>query len=368
MPLFARKPAADANGDEPVELVRERNALFRRALLSMLDRIKALSLDIEDLDADEFKDRLDTFSAGVLAAAPPSRFERDLADREQDIDDYVAREKKYFAERDAEFSEVIEMLTESLQVLGDDNAKFSTSLETRGQRLEALGRIDDIRRLRSELAREVEEIRADVRAKQKRDQKQREWLRDSLAKAQLDLDIFRAESMSDPLTGVFNRRAMDSALLRLAERCRKEKQPLSVMMLDIDHFKSINDTYGHAVGDRVLVAMVRECRGLLRSEDVMARYGGEEFIVVMPGASLRTAMKRAKKICRAVSKAVYAIDDIDGAANDSQRSISFTVSIGVAQLAEDDATEAAVERADAALYQAKEAGRNRAVSEKQLTK
>ncbi len=155
----------------------------------------------------------------------------------------------------------------------------------------------------------------------------------------------------DPLTGLFNRRF---GLQRLAEefsRAVRTDVPLAVLMLDIDHFKKINDTYGHLAGDRAIVKLARLVRSMLREGDVVLRYGGEEFMIVLPGASCNDARAMAQRLRHAVEDLVI-----------TQREHSFrmTISIGAASYPElnADNQEAFVQVADERLYRAKESGRN----------
>ena len=135
----------------------------------------------------------------------------------------------------------------------------------------------------------------------------------------------------------------------------------SLLMVDLDNFKTINDTYGHLTGDRVLVALVQKCKGMLRGDDTIARYGGEEFAIILPGASLRNSVKKGKQICQAIAGTRYAIDE--GAPGDY---LSVTVSVGVSTLHKGDTVAEVIDRADRALYHAKGTGKNRVVSERQL--
>jgi diguanylate cyclase (GGDEF)-like protein len=161
----------------------------------------------------------------------------------------------------------------------------------------------------------------------------------------------RTLAMTDELTRLPNRRHL---LLVAAERVRAAQQgsgPLSVLALDVDHFKQINDTLGHEVGDRVLQGVADACRGALRRDDVIGRTGGEEFVVVMPGADARIAVEVAERLRAAVEGVAWS--DIDAA-------LRVTVSVGAAEWTAADADYAAVlRRADESLYRAKHLGRNR---------
>ena len=131
------------------------------------------------------------------------------------------------------------------------------------------------------------------------------------------------------------------------------------MMIDIDDFKQINDNFGHTIGDRVLMALAQKCRNHIRGEDFLARYGGEEFTIILEGASLRIALKKAREICSLIASVRYATSE-------SQKDdyLSMTVSIGVSQYKKGDSAGDLIERADKALYDAKRKGKNRAVSRK----
>jgi diguanylate cyclase (GGDEF)-like protein len=151
----------------------------------------------------------------------------------------------------------------------------------------------------------------------------------------------------DSLTGALNRRALIEACALELARCRRNQQVMSVLLIDLDHFKAVNDTHGHLVGDRVLVDFADRVRSLLRAPDRLGRFGGEEFVVLLPETSLDKARVVAERIRR----------DIEQADGDLPRR---TVSIGVTVSFPDDPDlDGLLARADAALYQAKDGGRNR---------
>jgi len=154
----------------------------------------------------------------------------------------------------------------------------------------------------------------------------------------------------DALTGIANRGAFFAGAERLLDRCRVDGTPLSVIAFDLDRFKSVNDTHGHAVGDRVLRLFVDAARRVLRPNDLFGRHGGEEFAVVMPGATVETAYVIADRIRQAFAAACCEVDGL---------AIYTTVSAGVAAASLSTSFLAAMEDADRALYRAKTRGRNR---------
>jgi diguanylate cyclase len=139
----------------------------------------------------------------------------------------------------------------------------------------------------------------------------------------------------------------------MIERSRVMNNEFSLLMLDLDDFKKINDTHGHLIGDRVLVAFCQKCRNSIRGDDVLARYGGEEFAIILPGANLKNSLKKGRQICDAVSSARYATSS-----NQNDDYLSVTVSIGVTLFKKEDTAETIIGRADKALYKAKRSGKN----------
>jgi diguanylate cyclase (GGDEF)-like protein len=167
---------------------------------------------------------------------------------------------------------------------------------------------------------------------------------------QLDADVQRELATIDSMTGLLNRRQFFVAAEVERERSRRYRRPLSMLMIDIDAFKSINDGFGHDVGDKVIVMVANVCRGLIRSTDLFARMGGEEFALLLPETELKDAGDLAERLREAVSKITVAEDD---------GLFTPTVSIGVSEAADVAPISDLLKRADVALYDAKQAGRNR---------
>ena len=160
-------------------------------------------------------------------------------------------------------------------------------------------------------------------------------------------------SLTDPLTGLANFRSLSDTLAREIERAARFGRPLAVLMLDLDHFKTINDTWGHAVGDTVLVDLGARLHGLVRDVDTVARYGGEEFAIVLPETHRDAAGDVAQRVVTTVRREPFGRGALD-------EPLRVTVSVGVARYPEDGETAGELMRAaDAALYDAKRAGRDR---------
>jgi len=171
-------------------------------------------------------------------------------------------------------------------------------------------------------------------------------IRDITKRKQLESDLEKLATI-DKLTQVYNRTKFHEAIKIEFERTKRYNHALSTIMFDIDHFKNINDTYGHAVGDYILQTLPRIVKGKLREIDYLVRWGGEEFVVIIP----ETDMVKAEVLAERIRKAVegYQFNDVG----------TVTISLGVTQFREDDSEDTLIKRADDAMYAAKGKGRNR---------
>ena len=186
--------------------------------------------------------------------------------------------------------------------------------------------------------------------------------RDDIAALQRDLDDVRRESLLDPLTKIANRKSLDEGLMQAIDQAQSGNSPLSLIIADIDHFKSFNDTYGHQTGDQVLRLVAMTLKSNIKAGDLAARYGGEEFVAVLPSTDLAGAVIAAENI----RKAIQAKELLKRSTNEKLGRI--TASFGVAAFQTSDTAASLIERADRCLYAAKHAGRNRVVSEDELAK
>ena len=159
-------------------------------------------------------------------------------------------------------------------------------------------------------------------------------------------ELLKRLSVTDPLTQAYNRLKLDEVLSYESARAKQEKIPLSIILLDIDKFKYVNDTYGHQVGDSVLVAMTQVLLKNIRRTDVLGRWGGEEFLIILPNTTLEDATIEAEKLRCLIERMRF---DVVG---------KVTASLGISCCIDDCTERSLIERADKALYEAKKAGRN----------
>jgi diguanylate cyclase (GGDEF)-like protein len=165
----------------------------------------------------------------------------------------------------------------------------------------------------------------------------------------VEIEAHISRSLTDPLTGLPNRREFNDRLEERMAAWNRRREVFSLLLLDVDHFKKLNDRYGHLAGDQVLATIGRALRVAIRREDAVARYGGEEFAILLPATILSDAALAAEKVREAIGRVTV---------NSNNREIAVTVSGGLATIEPNEQIESLIQRADSALYAAKAAGRN----------
>lgn len=248
--------------------------------------------------------------------------------------------------------DAVAMVRGIVQVVAELTAGLAVDIEQFDvESKRALAQIDHIRDA-DELAQLLRTVTASaISMKQVIDTSHRELseTRRRLDEARAELDRAQELARTDSLTGLGNRRALSELVGREVARSRRTGEPLSVCLIDIDHFKQINDQYGHEVGDKALAHVAMVTKSALRATDEICRYGGEEFVVTLPGATDKGAHFVLDRIRTLVENTPLPLPN---------RKVTLRFSAGVAQLAAGESSESLVQRADAAMYQAKKAGRN----------
>lgn len=296
-------------------------------------------------------------------------------DLRSELDNHIARgetfspivcrtiyEKYYLAELHAEVDGIqgavrgaVESVLNELSGLGHDIEHFSSVLDKSGESLKQNPTAEDLNKLVVELAKET----ARTRARSQDVESSLNNMAEEMNELRVQVDRLSRDSRTDGLTGIANRRAFDQGLDRMMQEAESGAK-LSLIMVDIDHFKAFNDTHGHRTGDLVLTSVAREIEQCVKGRDMAARYGGEEFAVLLPNTNLTGATMLAESI-RAIVES-HTIVDEDGSELDK-----VTISLGVAQYVKGETGGDFVGRADECLYESKERGRNRVTSEKDLS-
>jgi diguanylate cyclase len=209
----------------------------------------------------------------------------------------------------------------------------------------------------AELSDLVQDLKTSNDAYRKETSELQSRLKDSQKQiSQLKERAKQAEKLAglDPLTGIANRRKLDTELTREVALSHERETPLCIIISDIDHFKSVNDLFGHRTGDAVLRQFAQLLMSMVRSSDIVARYGGEEFAIVLPNSPLGNAFEIAERIRTAVQRQTW----IDG---ETALDLKLTASFGIADIRDGETTVNLINRADSKLYEAKRLGRNRTI-------
>jgi diguanylate cyclase len=277
------------------------------------------------------------------------------ADLEQIYETYLSQVKttdridKVGARVIGEIDDVMRLISDALAM----SASYDATLSGATQKLEGAHNRDHVKAIVETLVKSTREMHGTNKALEDR----LSMSKSEIGNLQESLEAIRAESLTDPLTGLGNRKYFDRSIEAAVQGAVASGEPLSLLMFDIDHFKSFNDSYGHLTGDQVLRLVAMSLKQTIKGQDITARYGGEEFAVVLPNTALRQALTVADHIRRAVmSKELKkkSTGEILG---------RVTISVGVSMLKPGDDTDSLIERADACLYAAKRNGRNRVICE-----
>ncbi len=256
--------------------------------------------------------------------------------------------------------EVLRTVADYMASASAGSAAFGTRVEEIRRRVESATDMEELRALQGLLgeaaasaAREASAMRAEL----ERLNRQISWSSRQINTLEQALIESRRAMHVDPLTRVPNRRALDEWVAANLYQGERLARPFSLLVLDLDRFKQINDVHGHLVGDRVLVEAARRLLAGIRDKDFLARYGGEEFVIVLPDCALPIAEAVARRLCALLERKPVVHQGLE---------VPVTTSIGVAEAQPEEGFAEIFERADRCVYLAKQAGRNRAVTEKEL--
>ncbi len=357
-------------GSETVDMERfieeirdnaEKKGFYLDAIRALLLFIKDFSMDFEETGSDRFVKQIDGLSERFVTEKKTKAVETIFESYKKSIPAFIREQKEYLNSREKELWDIIGLQRTAITTLGTENRDYNRKVYEQSKQIEATTMLDDIKIMKKNLKKEVASIQATVRKKEERDRQQMDALSKQVSRLNVELKEVKTKAMTDGLTKAYNREAFDSYIRKIVDRNTIKQSPFSLLMLDIDDFKKINDTYGHQIGDRVLVALVKKCTEFIRDEDFLARYGGEEFVIVLPGASLRNALKKAQRLRKAIAGTHYTTDKEKGG-----KGLSITVSIGASSFSKKDSVSTVIDRSDQALYQAKRTGKNRVVSEEDM--
>lgn len=322
--------------------------------------LKLLHLIIQNIGELTLDDRwLKGQIDALLSASEPPLTLRRLDDVERRLKDVIFKQteaKGRALQAQEEMRQLLATFIERLSQMTESTSAFHTKLEENAKLIEQARTLHEIAPVMKDVVSATRSMASESRDARDELRGVREKVQTTeaeLAKLHQELDRVSAQARHDPLTGALNRKGLDETMDKEISTVRRKDTPLCMAMLDIDNFKKLNDSLGHAVGDHALKHLASVTREVMRPQDTLARYGGEEFVILMPDTPLERGIEAMTRLQRELSKRFFLT---------GEEKVLITFSAGVAQLAPDEQGSDAVKRADQAMYLAKRAGKNRVLS------
>jgi len=334
-----------------VSFVAEDQAEIKKALLKLLHMVFE---NIADLSLDEqwLKGQMDAL---MEASTPPLTLRR-LDDVERRLKDVIFKQKdakEHALQAQNEMRVMLAAFIDRLSDMAKSTGTFHEKLEENARQIEQAKTLAEI----APVLKEVVSATRNMASQSKTSSEELQIMRDralqtdaELVKLHQELDRVSTQARHDPLTGALNRKGLEEAVEREISSVRRKETPLCMALLDIDNFKKLNDTMGHATGDIALAHLAKVARECMRPQDTLARYGGEEFVILLPDTPLDKGIEAMTRLQRELTKKFFLA---------GTEKMLITFSAGVAQLAPDETGSDAIRRADKAMYLAKRAGKNR---------
>lgn len=342
-----------------VELALNHPPDARRAhvLLSLADQLLFLiGQHVPEASARKaaaLRQRIDGWRAALHQATDPFELAALARQIVLDCEAMLTRLHGEAADREAEFVDLVSTLRGVVQAIEGNSSRFDAEMQRSAAEMERMTDIQDIRELKRVLAREVLVLRTAIVERQKAEARTTERLAAQVKTLEDNLQKARAEAATDALTGVPNRGGFDVAVREWIARAVGENWTFTLGMIDLDDFKRVNDTHGHQVGDRVLIAATQLLTDAAEPGEVVSRYGGEEFAFLMHSPTVAQAKARLTAVMQHIAPAYEY--ELGG----EKRHVTFSFSAGVTEYASGDTPDSLVKRADEALYDAKRRGKKR---------
>lgn len=323
----------------------------RATLLFLIDTFNKHLIEVDGHPVRKVRETLDEY-AKELIAPKDNNGERVLFRFRQFFSAYRIDETAYFQKTFEDFRTIIwdfvDQLAEDVGAEQKEDAEIRQSLDDLKEAVES----NSIDVLKNHSRKFIDHYIEKQYKKDKRRSSRMKSVRKNLSKVKKQLGEANTAARTDHLTGAANRKTFDETCAQMGKLLNVSGQPVTIMLVDIDHFKKINDTYGHPVGDFVLKELVQFLnKEFVRENDMVARIGGEEFAILLPDYTAQQALKKAEEVMAKVRAEAYVHEN---------NTIKFTVSIGIAEMTDGEDVSSWIKRADLALYNSKNTGRNRA--------
>ncbi|MCP4499450.1 MAG: GGDEF domain-containing protein [Deltaproteobacteria bacterium] len=350
----ASKPSAGANDDRESSLD---DALDTLAVVLRAAGEAAADVHIQKDDEQKGKELFEAWAQHLLVMAPPPGVAEHQSKRHdwgglrRSVRGYMSKEGVQVKEALIGFKSALQTLMTRISRAVSDDEGTDGKAKAQLERIRDAVKNGSVAEMRRTVLTAVDEIGGLLDERKTRQRAMARELGDRVKTLSIELEEVKKEAATDALTGLDNRKAFDYALSRAGDQHTLFGEQSCLMIIDADHFKNVNDTYGHPTGDAVLVALANElAKAFPRRGDCVARYGGEEFAVVLRESDVHDGDRLAERVLNRIQSKVIEHDGLH---------VQITVSIGVAVSSEAEDSAAWLKRADAALYHAKETGRNR---------
>jgi len=368
----SRDPVDDTAGSEAAgaDALPQTGTALRNFCIALLDSL-GLPSELED-QAESLREavanELDPGNLGPTVAAFAgliTRMRGQMEDESRELQDFLRQLTEHLRELDQNLSGA----RDQQQTVLDHGRRLDAEVQAQVEQIEtSVEEHEDPERLKQAIQARLDAIREHLQEFRRGEDSRQRQLESQLERLNRRVQAMEAEgeqlrkrlqqkheqAVRDPLTGLYNRLAYDERVAQEFKRWKRYRQPMALMVIDVDHFKRINDDYGHKAGDKALALIADQLRRHLRESDFLARFGGEEFVVLMPETEVDAARVAAEKLREAVQQCQFHYQG---------RQVPITVSAGLARLRDDDSVDRLFQRADQAMYRAKQAGRNRCVIE-----
>jgi len=310
-----------------------------RTLLTLLQQYR---WELEGIQSGQFLEDVEEFKRQFSDLESPVALDQGRRAFYEKAVQFVKKERKYLEDRETELKSMITVLTDAIGSLSHGNENYHERILKTTQTLSKISQLEDIRKIRSSLSTEMSLLKEAVKEQQSKERLQQAKLSESVETLQSKLKAAINRSMRDPLTDLHNREGWDQELSEACRAASVTNRPFTVALVDVDHFKRINDSGGHQVGDVILKKLAGFFKESLRAEDFIARLGGDEFAFVLSAPSLDRAQGRLERLCKDISKPTYSCP-VDG----KDFYVKISISAGLSLYRAGDTPESLTRRADA---------------------
>lgn len=363
MKLFPRKEKeSSSTGDETAERLKDCEKGRQSgldALRTLLETLQSHCPQPDESRDASFRQSVDKFLSKLTPDIDAEHL-RAIIDKHQPVIlSHLTELKETINEKEREYRDIIAILTRAMADIDADNTDFAEKIFRQSENLEKITFLDDIKTIKNELKKEIQTIKSTVKEKQARDAETIDALSKQVSHLETELGASQKALMRDGLTGLYNEDALNRYLRNVVKQSAVSRRPFAMLIIDIDSYDKIEETYGPGLMERVILAAGQECRNLLQGNEFLARYRRGTFVAILPDESRKKAVVRAKGLSKTIAAKRYRIDE--ALAN---HTLSFTVSIGVGTYRSGDTTASLTSRAVQALYAARKSGKGKVVSEK----